>query len=241
LVAEVENWVWTALARTSINTWSVASGEDSVHEGKGGFTEITKCYDDLCGKYKYSPQGYQSLRFEPILLVALWLPLIWILSWDGKLIKRKTQRPLELLTEFLDHLILSLRLQGAHLRRGGGVNPAIRSGTETVTAPENTVSSDGNSGQQQAETDSSDTSDFQLSPITHSSDTAGPENSVLPAHDTENLDERSIEWQSLIIWQLIYCLWYILSYTLLLLVLCICLPFDLVWGKVWPVRDNTVQ
>ncbi|KAH7091531.1 hypothetical protein FB567DRAFT_546248 [Paraphoma chrysanthemicola] len=36
-VDEVENWVRTSLARTSINAWSVASGEDSVHEGEDGW------------------------------------------------------------------------------------------------------------------------------------------------------------------------------------------------------------
>ncbi|KAF2688138.1 hypothetical protein K458DRAFT_467769, partial [Lentithecium fluviatile CBS 122367] len=47
-VAEVRNLVLMALARTQINAWSIASGEDSVHEGKNGYKSITEKYGDLC-------------------------------------------------------------------------------------------------------------------------------------------------------------------------------------------------
>jgi hypothetical protein len=228
-VSEVENWVWTALARTSINTWSVASGEDSVHEGKGGFTEMTKNYGNLCGRYKYGPKGYQSLRFVPILLVALWLPFIWIMSWNWKPIERKVQRPLKAFTRLVRSTEMSLRAKGARLRRGGGGEPARPDPVEPTSPPITTI--DEGSGQQHVETDVPGPTDIQPSPITQSLDTRGATNSVSPVQVTRDLDERSIEWESLILWQLFYCLWYLSFHTCILLVLCIRLPFDYVWGK----------
>ncbi|KAF2028253.1 hypothetical protein EK21DRAFT_114027 [Setomelanomma holmii] len=81
-VDEVKNWVQTSLSRTSMNAWSVASGEDFVHGGRDGFTEVTKPYGNLCGYYKYNPRGYQSLRFWPLIVMVGALPALWILSWD---------------------------------------------------------------------------------------------------------------------------------------------------------------
>lgn len=89
-VDEVESWVRTALARTSINTWSVASGEDSVHAGKGGFIELTKHSGNLCGMYKFHPRNYQSLRFVPLMLLVGSLPLMWLCSLNGKNIMEKS-------------------------------------------------------------------------------------------------------------------------------------------------------
>ncbi|RFU26795.1 hypothetical protein B7463_g9542, partial [Scytalidium lignicola] len=66
-VDEVERLVATTYAMTQINAWSIASGEDSVHEGKDGYSLKTPEdeYGDLCGMFKYNPPG---------------LPFLWGLS-----------------------------------------------------------------------------------------------------------------------------------------------------------------
>ncbi|KAH7410191.1 hypothetical protein DE146DRAFT_751899 [Phaeosphaeria sp. MPI-PUGE-AT-0046c] len=139
-VAEVENLVWTALARTSINTWSVASGEDSIHEGKGGFTEVTKDYGDLCGRYKYNPQGYQSLRLIPIILVATWLPFVWILSWDAKRVYRVIKRPLLRIKELCNDMVSALKVRRARLRQSHGVRAEHPQAMRPNNAPVTNVS-----------------------------------------------------------------------------------------------------
>ncbi|KAF2684654.1 hypothetical protein K458DRAFT_431541 [Lentithecium fluviatile CBS 122367] len=89
-VAEVQNLVSTALARAQVNAWSVASGEDSIHEGRDGYISLTDGYGDLCGMFKYNPQGYHTLLFVPLIIVACALPGLWILSWDWHPIRKKT-------------------------------------------------------------------------------------------------------------------------------------------------------
>jgi hypothetical protein len=81
-VDEVERLVATLHARTQINAWSVASGEDSVHEGKDGYTLMTppEKYGNLCGIFKYNPPGYASIHFVPLILVLLSFPVCWLLS-----------------------------------------------------------------------------------------------------------------------------------------------------------------
>lgn len=89
-IKEVRNLVATAHARTQINAWSIASGEDSVHEGKG-YEELTKDIGHLCGKFKYNPQGYASLNFVAFLVMCLLPPTLWFITLDGVLVDRKTQ------------------------------------------------------------------------------------------------------------------------------------------------------
>lgn len=81
-VDEVERLVATSHARTQINAWSIASGEDSVHEGKDGYTLITPedKYGDLCGMFKYNPPGYASIRFEYFLVIFFSFPVFALLS-----------------------------------------------------------------------------------------------------------------------------------------------------------------
>jgi hypothetical protein len=81
-VEEVERLVATLHARTQINTWSVATGEDSVHEGKDGYTLITPeaIYGNFCGMFKYNPPGYASIRFIPFIFILLSFPILLFLS-----------------------------------------------------------------------------------------------------------------------------------------------------------------
>jgi len=81
-VNEVEHLVATSHARTQINAWSIASGEDSIHEGKDGYTLRTpeEIYGNLCGMFKYNPPGYASIHFIPLILILLTLPSFWLLS-----------------------------------------------------------------------------------------------------------------------------------------------------------------
>jgi hypothetical protein len=82
-VDEVQNLVRTSHARTQINAWSVASGEDSIHEGKDGYTWRTRnemIYGTLCGLLKYNPPGYTSFRYAPSWFVLCFFPGLAILS-----------------------------------------------------------------------------------------------------------------------------------------------------------------
>jgi hypothetical protein len=81
-VDEVERLVATSHARTQINTWSIAKGEDSIHEGKDGYTLITpeEKYGNLCGMFKYNPPGYASIRFITLIFILLSFPLFLLLS-----------------------------------------------------------------------------------------------------------------------------------------------------------------
>jgi hypothetical protein len=81
-VEEVERLVATLHARTQINTWSIATGEDSIHEGKDGYTLITpeEIYGNLCGMFKYNPPGYASIHFVPFIFTLLSFPVFLFLS-----------------------------------------------------------------------------------------------------------------------------------------------------------------
>lgn len=81
-VDEVERLVSTSHARTQINTWSIATGEDSTHEGKDGYTLITpkETYGDLCGMFKYNPPGYASFHLIPFILILFSFPVLLVLS-----------------------------------------------------------------------------------------------------------------------------------------------------------------
>ena len=81
-VDEVQQLVATMHARTQINTWSIAKGEDSKHEGADGYTLITPRdkYGNLCGMFKYNPPGYASIRFTPLICILLSFPPFLVLS-----------------------------------------------------------------------------------------------------------------------------------------------------------------
>jgi hypothetical protein len=80
-VDEVERMFATMNARTQINTWSIASGEDSDHE-KDGYRLITdkETYGNLCGMFKYNPPGYTSIHAIPFGLVLSSFVLLLLLS-----------------------------------------------------------------------------------------------------------------------------------------------------------------
>ncbi len=69
-------------ARTQINAWSIASGEDSIHEGKDGYVNIIdpKKYGNLCGMFKYNPRGYASIHYLAFIWVIASWPLFFSLS-----------------------------------------------------------------------------------------------------------------------------------------------------------------
>jgi hypothetical protein len=211
-VAEVQNWVRTALARTSINTWSVASGEDAVHEGKGGFTELTRGFD-LCGKYIYNPRGYQSLRFWYIIMVLLWLPLSLVLSCNGKWFRR-----LLIACTKLSHGITQLLIESAHRVRHGhnqdvtatpdpvrGLSPTSAHADEAVTEQE----------------ESSSTSQWQTLPrpaIQQQGDSQYSQSGDIVSGSSSEAsngasDQDTVQWQPTVAWQLthgmglfLYCL-----------------------------------
>lgn len=83
-VKEVERFVATSHARTQINAWSIAKGEDSSREGKDRYTLITPKdpYGDLCGMFKYNPPNYASIRFVPFVLILSSFPIFLLLSRD---------------------------------------------------------------------------------------------------------------------------------------------------------------
>jgi hypothetical protein len=235
-VAEVENWVHTSLARTSINTWSVASGEDAVHEGKGGFIEITKGYD-LCGRYKYNAQGYQSLLLGPIILVFAWLPLIWGLTLDGKLAEQNLKKPYRILkgcAGLAESTVLALRLQRVHLRGGHDQQDTSTSTRGVNVLPNPTDATGETAGQQQGESAPAGPSraatshqHVALQSTIARSDT--PHTST--TQNAEIYEEHDVEWETLVVWQLLYCLWFILSRLGLVVGLIFCLPWDFFQGR----------
>lgn len=111
-VAEVQNLVFTALARAQINAWSVATGEDSVHEGHDGYISLTEGYGDLCGRFIYNPKSYHTFLLYPFVLVACTLPGLWVLSWDWNPIEQgaldKIQKAHHYSEEFFSALVASI-------------------------------------------------------------------------------------------------------------------------------------
>lgn len=83
-VKEMENLVATAHARTQWNAWSIASGEDSVHEGRDGYFLVTPPdkYGSFCNIYKFRPEGYANIHIIAALFVVLSLPLLLVLSLE---------------------------------------------------------------------------------------------------------------------------------------------------------------
>jgi hypothetical protein len=83
-VKEMENLVATAHARIQWNAQSIASGEDSVHEGKDGYYLVTPPdeYGNFCNIYKFRPEGYTNIHFAASWVIALSFPILLLLSWE---------------------------------------------------------------------------------------------------------------------------------------------------------------
>ncbi|KAK7181217.1 hypothetical protein PSPO01_12694 [Paraphaeosphaeria sporulosa] len=79
---EVENLVAIAHARSQINAWSVASGEDSIHETER--YKLVNGTQNTCGLFKYRPQGYATLKGVPLLLVLFLTVVLWVLSLESE-------------------------------------------------------------------------------------------------------------------------------------------------------------
>jgi hypothetical protein len=86
-VQEVENLIKTSLARVQINAWSVAVGEDRIHEGLDEFDLYTKGVPNLCDHFKYHPAGYIDIKAVPFFVILGLFPLFWLLSLNLKSIK----------------------------------------------------------------------------------------------------------------------------------------------------------
>ncbi|KAF2739353.1 hypothetical protein EJ04DRAFT_572940 [Polyplosphaeria fusca] len=155
-VKEVGNLVATSHARTQINAWSVASGEDSVHEGKDGYTSVTEGYGNLCEMFKFNPQGYASIHFAAFVIIWISTPIVWILSWDWHPIKTKLKQGVNMAEDMSSYVLTKLRAwstrrrqgteQPATLRSSGsGPNTIPTSPTDRGLAAETTQSGETNS------------------------------------------------------------------------------------------------
>lgn len=193
-VAEVENFVQTGLARTTINAWSVARGEDAVHEGQDGFTKRTQ--EDLCRLYKYKPQGYQTIDFMPLLVVALFLPITWILSWDwGSVLMRYEQ---------CQGQLRNLNLRIAHWRISRHSWEQDNSGSERGESSSRPASI------QERPTSSVSTRPTQSTPPPTSHSTAQVEHSD-PSQASRAgslpLSKSLVEWEPIVFSKLLYLIW----------------------------------
>lgn len=79
---EVENLVTIAHARSQINAWSVASGEDSIHEKER--YQLVNGTENTCGLFKYRPQGFATLKGIPLLAVLLLTVALWVFSLESR-------------------------------------------------------------------------------------------------------------------------------------------------------------
>lgn len=241
---EVENWVRTALARTSINTWSVASGEDAVHEGKGGFAKTSNKHN-LCGRYKYNPRDYQSIRFAYLLLVILWLPVIWILTWEGKPIRKLLKTPSDFYTRHSKTALRKLDSWGSHLRRrddeGATNNRILSTGVlqntlvydEEHAVHRQAASSDGESSRRPATEQQSESLN---------QDRGAALRDASATHDPEAApNEEEIEYDTIFVWQLLYCLLALLFDLFLLLGLLLAIPVSYILGIFLRARRRSAQ
>jgi hypothetical protein len=190
-VDEVEQLVATSHARTQINTWSVAKGEDSVHEGKDEYILITpeKIYGNLCGIFKYNPPGYASIRFAPLIFILLSFPTFLLLS-------RKWRWPWN--TDSGAH-------EGAHERpqaRGAIQEPSDPVGARSETGETGTRASDvaGPSGSPSANVPLG--SEFEIprptGPVVRQGTVRGGRTAVTPTGESDE-----IKWEPLVIEKII--------------------------------------
>ncbi|KAH7081265.1 hypothetical protein BKA63DRAFT_561824 [Paraphoma chrysanthemicola] len=216
-VDEVENWVRTSLARTSINAWSVASGEDSVHEGEDGWFEATKPYGNLCGYYKYNPQGYQTLRMWPLLLAVVSLPALWILSWHWLTAERRTKTS----WRWLNAKILGLHTQQNNSRGHRPNTTRVRSSSDATPSRDSEHAPDEAAGQAEAGPSSSQT------PATPA--TEQEQLQTTGSRPVSSLsDQDTTEWEPLVLHKLLYCLWFLISRSLLYVI----------WVPIVYIRDK---
>jgi hypothetical protein len=236
-VAEVENLVKIALARTTINAWSVASGEDSIHAGREGFIEETKGYGNLCGRYKYNPRGYQSIRFVPLMLIIASLPIIWFLSLDWIPIRDMSTKVFRDSKSYIDHVVLRRRAGRASSQQTGGdgtrSRPTSHDTVSSVHGPPTQAAIRGEPSTTPARdisiTDSSNTQASATPPpeVSGSASTSVPQLEVSSASDAQivrtriagiapstadALDAKDIEWEPLVVRQLFWA------------------PFLFIWG-----------
>ena len=90
-MTEARRMFATSLALAQINAWSIASGEDQVHEGLDGWENQTpEEAGNLCGLLKFKSAGYTDIdKVTFFLLLFIPYPAAFILS-----LKWKSVRPL---------------------------------------------------------------------------------------------------------------------------------------------------
>ncbi|KAH8696982.1 hypothetical protein GQ44DRAFT_718620 [Phaeosphaeriaceae sp. PMI808] len=210
-VAEVENWVRTSLARTSINAWSVASGEDSVHAGSGGFIEITKKYGNLCGRYKYNAQGYQSLRFIALMLVVSSLPFILLLSCEWRPIERRFSKLLHNTKTLVQGILREIKGRVKPARQSGDNNNNNSATSGSISnsdgPPAPAISPEGVSAQDEstaAEAESSTAAAVRQHESTEAPITRNTSSGGSRARDPEVPEDDRIEWEPLVFHKLPY-------------------------------------
>jgi hypothetical protein len=254
-VAEVESWVRTALARTSINTWSVASGEDSVHAGKGGFIEITKPYGNLCGIYKYHPRDYQSLRFIPLMLLVASLPFIWFLSLNGrKIVDRaspwldRVDKPLldsmmEMLGERGHSRMLTRKLLEPrfHARSAGNIDSTTQLSSHNTDGGARAASRAEGSEIEQAR-DLDDT--IASSASTDEHELVGSREIVTrttPNEDLASTDTSLIVYEPVMLYLLTYSFWFIVTRFLVVIVFFVGRLSKLAWGRLSAMLESSAD
>ncbi|KAF2004725.1 hypothetical protein P154DRAFT_560501 [Amniculicola lignicola CBS 123094] len=78
---EAERLFATSLARIQFDAWSIASGEDWVHEGNDGYVELTPDEaGNLCGIFKFNSASYSNVNFWAFFGLLWVLPLTCFLS-----------------------------------------------------------------------------------------------------------------------------------------------------------------
>ncbi|KAF2126276.1 hypothetical protein P153DRAFT_89302 [Dothidotthia symphoricarpi CBS 119687] len=213
-VDEMENLVAIAHARTQINAWSVASGEDSVHEGKDGYYQITENYGNLCGKFKYSPEGYSGLNFVAFIIICLSLPVLCVVSLDWIPIETKVARGTESIRNIFTNITSHTRASRA---ASGQISQPV--GASQSQSSLNSQNTSGLGATDQSLTAVAAT----ITPTAGTSTTAAlPQTQMQPqnlqsqtAHD-EEIEDRGvmksdeIKWEPLVLHKLLLLPWLVL-------------------------------
>jgi hypothetical protein len=86
---EAERLFATSLARIQFDAWSIASGEDWVHEGNDGYVDLTPDEaGNLCGIFKFNNAAYSNVNFWAFFGLLWVLPVTWFLSLKDRVIIR---------------------------------------------------------------------------------------------------------------------------------------------------------
>ena len=86
---EAERLFATSLARTQFDAWSIASGEDWIHEGNDGYVNLTPDEaGNLCGIFKFNSTVYRNVKFWPFFGLLWVLPVAWFLSLKNSTVIR---------------------------------------------------------------------------------------------------------------------------------------------------------